>query len=348
MKLTSTSIIAALCAIALTSCIQDEYDFNKVNLEMTVAPGISIPVDKTLDDVKTGDLLDMGDCDKDEDGTFVSNGEPVTKQMEISAEEVASGTVYSDEKISVPVSVPEFLKNSKTEFRFHEPQIGFTVNNPVNCPVVMKARAKSGDKSLDIVAELPAGAEAYSVSLSGSEVAELLYPVPDAITVEDISFTGVQTKSSVCAVDAGNVVYRIMASSRIKMEFEAGSEISFDSELDLEEMGADLSKIEVSVDEFEIEASVTSTFPLDLSARAQSIDGATSLEIENPVLAKATTDVKLLAKTDGKLSDIKVIVLSVNAKNSTDGPVALGEDCTLSIDIDRLKATSGITYNPGK
>ena len=346
MKLMKNILFVMAISLSVLSCVQEEYDFDKVNLEMTVAPGISVPVDKTLDDVKTADLLDMGGCTTDTDGAYVSAGESVSHDIEVSSEDTASGTVRSDVRISVPVDVPDFLRKSTTEFRFHNPQICFTVTNPMPYAVTMNAKAVSAAGSFDFSVELPASAKDWNVSVSGEKVASILYPVPDCVTIEDISFTGAATKSQ--TADAGQAVYKIMASSRIRMEFEAGSEISFDSTLDLEEMGADLGKVEVSVNEFEIESSITSTFPLDLSASARSEDGSTSLKTENTVLSNATTEVKFLAKTDGKLSDIKSIVVSINAVNSTDSPVALTEGCTLSIDIDRLKATSGITYNPGK
>lgn len=340
--------VLLIISAAVSSCINEIYDFNNLNPEITLAPGISINVDKSLGEVNSDDLLGLSDCGTDENGTFIQTGQTTHSELTIKTEDIAAGTVYSDQKISVPVSVQEFLKSSKTAFRFHKPEIAFQISNPVSTAVTMSAKAKANGKEFSFTVDLPANAESHNVTIGGDDLAGLLYPVPDAISIEEISFTGKTATKAGTDTGSGHVVYDIFAQANIRMEFEPGSEISFDTVLDLEEMGADMSSISVSVKEFDILTSITSTFPLDLQASAKSEDGKTTLALANAIMANATTEVKLNAKTDGELSGIKKVTLSVYAKNTSDKAVALSPSNSLDIDINRLTATSGITYNPKK
>ena len=349
MKLTftpSASLALLVFGLGLTSCIQEEYDFRNVDMEMTTCPGISIPMETSLDAVGTSDLLDMGSCITGESGTYESLGETAVATAEVSGDELANGTVNSDIKIEIPVSVPEFIKSCNSEFRFHDPELSFKISNPVDYTVVMNATAKGSGKSFDFSLEMAAGAKDQTITIKGAQLAEILCPVPDAVMIENVSFTGKPLTKATTELDATKVVYEILANANIKMEFEPGSVIAFDSRLDLIEMGADMSKLAVSSDDFTLSTSITSTFPFDLSAKAASEDNSTTLEIDGIIKANATSDVTLNAKTDGKIADIKVITVSVTAVNNGTEPAAFSDGCTLNIDIDRLTATSGITYNP--
>lgn len=342
----SASLPLLAAAAFMSSCINEVYDFRKLNLEMTVAPGVSIPVGKSLGEVSSDDLLGFIGTDTDEEGTYIQTGETAGGEVTVSADELAYGTVYSDRKIYVPVSAPDFLRQSKTGFRLHEPEIEFQVNNPVGSTVTLRGNAKANGLAAAFEIELPADAECFTVKVGGKALSDILYPIPDAILIEDLSFTARPVTKGGEMTGTGSVIYNLIARSSIKMAFEAGSEISFDTTLDLEEMGADMSAISVSLNEFDLITSVRSTFPLDLSASAVSENGTTSLSFSNEILACSTTEVKLHAKTDGALGDIRKITVSVTARNTSDGPVALSPSNTLEIDVNRLTAVSGIKYQP--
>lgn len=347
MKTNIAFLAAALILTpGISSCVNEVYDFNKLNLEITVAPGISIPVDKSLGEVGSDKMLGISDCATDDNGTYMLCGEKSTDEISVSEEDLQNGSVLSGKVIEVPVTVPDFLRHSKTEFRLHNPEIEFQINNPHTCAVILKGEAMANGSHADFEAEIPAGCDTYTVRMGGKGLSDIMFPVPDNIIIGNLSF---KAKSMTKAGDTqaeGSVVYKLSANANIRMEFEPGSEITFDTTLDLEEMGADLSKISVSVKEFKVMTSVSSTFPLDLIASASSDGGTTTLSMENAVLACTTTEVTLKAKTDGALSDIKNIHLTVSARNTSDGPVALSPDNTLAIDINRLTAVSGIKYNP--
>lgn len=344
----SASLPLLAAAVFMNSCINEVYDFRKLNPEITVAPGISIPVGMSLGEVSADNLLGFEECVTDRDGVIVQSGDFAQSEVCVSSRELMSGTVQSGQSISVPVSAPDFLRLCKSEFRLHDPEIAFQISNPLPSPVIMRAKAKANEKECDIEFELPSNAVNCDIQIKGQSISELLCPIPDAILIEDISFTAKPETRSPAPDSEGVLIYRLMAQANLRMEFEKGSVLKFDTTLDLEEMGADMSTISVSLNEFDLITSVRSTFPLNLSASAVSENGGTSLSFSNEILACSTTEVKLHAKTDGALGDIRKITVSVTASNTSDGPVALSPSNTLEIDVNRLTAVSGIKYQPRK
>lgn len=349
MKRTSLFAMAALVLFAATSCVDESYDLEKLDLEMTLIPGISIAVDQNLDMIGADGIFNVkgSDIKPDSNGDYNISMKKTSASLNVDGSAIQRRTVMQDARIVVPVTgVPDFLKACRTRFMLHEPKLTFAVDNPLGCDVVMNAVAKANGERVPFSVELPAGAKGYAVSVTGAEMGRLFCPIPDEIIVEEMSFdAGVATKAT--ALDA-TYSFGITANADVKLEFEPGSEVEFECEINLADFGFSPDMIHINVSAFNVDASISSSIPMTFTATALANDGQSSFEIDTPIQGGAIgcptkSDVVAKASTSVPMFGLVPVTLKVHAVNDSDHTVVLNQGQGVSITIDRFTAVSGIT-----
>lgn len=134
------------------------------------------------------------------------------------------------------------------------------------------------------------------------------------------------------------------------MEMAAGEEIVVEYVLDMDEMGFDSSELDVIAKSFTIDAGIRNSIPLDLEIKA-SADNGTQLEV-NPATVKAgtvsapvTTDTSINVTTEGKISEIKRIVITGKAKNNSASPVKVTSEHGITLSIKKITVVSGFDFS---
>lgn len=339
-----------LSSALISSCVDEAYDLDKLDMEMTLVPGISIPVDETLQTIGADGLFNVegSGITADSNGDYTINMDKVSQTVSVSAGDMMDGSVQDGIRILLPVTgVPEFLKSCKSQYKLHEPKLVFAIDNPLDNEVEMFATAKANGVSVPFSVTVPAGVRNHSVSVTDSEMGRLFCPVPEQIALEDVRFN---SKAVTKAAD-GNLTYsfNIVANADVTLAFEPGSEFEFECEIDLRDLGFTKDMIHINVSKFDVDASICSSVPMTFTASATANGGQTSLVMDTPVEAGSiasprNSNVILKAETSVAVNDFRPVTVRVKARNDSNETVVLNKGQGVSVSIARFTAVSGVTF----
>lgn len=132
------------------------------------------------------------------------------------------------------------------------------------------------------------------------------------------------------------------------LEVPAGESVFAEYVLDLESSGFDFTDLDILIESFEVEMTVTNTVPLRLNIQTVANDGSelktipSSVEPGTPDSPKKTS-VKMQVETKGEISSIREIKITLSASNESASTVKVTADQGVSIRVEKIKLVSGIT-----
>lgn len=298
--------LTAACAVSCN--FTDDYNIDEIE------PYADVEINQEPINVPSEDFLSTGDTDTvmpDEQGNL---------SFSVSAEQAINTKVLltSGKPFNVPgevsinntADVPEFCKNQE-EAEFETARIELTLANSASEPILVNASLViDGTEGEMPEITLPANATDYKVELVANEdsksspdavwykiegpLASKLSSFSDkGITIKDITVELFETKAF--RAEEEESVFSLAASFVAPLVFKAGSVIKFD--VDYSDKLLDVSEYNITVNQYEIYASVTNSFEFEIDVTGSSTNGVSASlaspikpgSVKNPV----TTDVKV-------------------------------------------------------
>ncbi|MBR4809496.1 MAG: hypothetical protein IK031_04380 [Bacteroidales bacterium] len=354
-------ILAALGVFAMTavSCkIDNSYDLSKTEA------AVEVPIEQEPVEVPSDDLMDFNSSEaveEDSEGNL---------QITVMAE--GSATITANLKEGVAIEIPGELEmtTSKEDIPdfcaaesgavFSDARLILDFSNPSPTPVVFKGKVSSGNKKAqmpDLV--VPANKTSYKIALEtrhnenlryeeeytandyiviNESVAEVINRISaeDPIVVSDLTVELMNTRAAAPAEEE-EYEFSVGALLHVPLWFPAGTVIKYD--IDYSGELIDVSKYNVTVNDYQIVADVTNTIPFEISGYGTSTNGVRADldtpvkpgDIDNPV----KTHVLIHIKSSAEVLNLEGAVLHVTMK--TDKDVRINKNQKLDIDMKSIK-----------
>jgi len=369
-----TFFTLASAFVLCSGCIDNSYNLDELNTEMTLLPGITVPVDYSTKPSDLNSLLSDTEAEvkKDESGNYVIEG---TSSKELQAT-VSSEKFEEAQPIAIEGyiditfdKIPNYLKNLKPGSPLKAPAINFGISNPTGSEVILKCRITNGTKSEiinNIIVSPASGTQVIKVE--DSKLDNLFIgSVPGKLTITDMSIKKLdsQTRSIISdrPVNASDFVFNIGAMCTLPITLKPGAGIIISYELLLTE--ADLkifTDANADMTSFSAEGTVTSTFPLTISPEfvgtnvsGNSVGSASFLYTFNDAFVSAVqpgteaspaiTGVKAAVTLTDKIANVRKLSIKLNADNIGPEEVTLNDKQTLGFHVASLIADGGVTIS---
>lgn len=344
-------------ALAFSSCIDEDYSLENLDTTVTVLPGLSITVDTTVD-VPLSDILEEGEegpVSVTENGSYAIDGSCWRgNDFEIPAE------VFKE---SSAISIPnEFLFSHYVLpqyggglIRMHSP-ICIEVENPTDEELEMRAVVNGKNKRIEVSGiMLKPGKQ--TVTLDDEAVKELFCPFDSDVIVDNIVLYRKSAGSPAVKTLGTPSSYVFSFNAELPMVFRAGDGLEFIYHTDVMDESGVIDAIEdtgMDVTSFELQLSITSTLPFDitLSANTQSEQGDGSITLDKTIAAGSlghpvTTDLNLIAKLPYGINSLLSIgtELSAIVPSTVKGDVTLTKDYSITLNTYKISLDEGFSYS---
>ena len=365
-KLSTVLVLAGLLTVSagLSSCIQKDYDTANLDKEITIIPGMRIPVEKKIDDI---DLVSSvsNSLDTDENGNFQVS-EIVSEKKEYSVSKAVfdqNSPVELPGTIEIPIAdIPDFLSGSGINVKFSDPKLLFSVTNPLGADALLSFTASNGKQSVDLSTPVSNGASDSKVKINGDKVKDLFNNgIPEKITISSMTVKKQSSSTNALAVPCAvsGDTFKIAAGYELPLIFEAGSSISFTYDICIDTLGIDLN--DESLEGFDISAvSVCGRFgngfPLSVEmdvavfdkngkelARA-SLLGDKAIQAGKLDGTQVFTDFEIGFNVPS-VKDIYTASLYLKACNPYDVAVSLKESQKVSLELNGMIMDEGVSVN---
>jgi hypothetical protein len=353
-------IIAALGAFALTavSCINGNWGGKDTQIDNSV----TVEIEQEPVVVPSNDILDYGKSQ------LVTPDKEGNLQLSIEAKGSASITTYLNEGEATEIpgqlemtaskeELPEFC-SSESGAVFSDARVVITLKNPSPAPVLFHGKIGTGDKKADLPDLLvPAATEEYKIALTvrkdhdipideefkaneeiviTDNVAEVINHIStkEGIVIKDLT---VEPATKAIAPASEGYEFSVGATLHVPLFFPAGTVLKYD--IDFTGELIDVSKYNVTVNDYQIEADVTNTIPFEISGTGTSTNGVYA-ELDTPIKAgdvnaPANTKVYIHIKSTATVVNLEGAVLHLVLK--TDKDVRLKKNQKLDIDMKSIK-----------
>lgn len=344
-------------ALAFSSCIDEDYSLENLDTTVTVLPGLSITVDTTVD-VPLSDILEEGEegpVSVTENGSYAIDGSCWRgNDFEIPAE------VFKE---SSAISIPnEFLFSHYVLpqyggglIRMHSP-ICIEVENPTDEELEMRTVVNGKNKRIEVSGiMLKPGKQ--TVTIDDEAVKELFCPFDSDVIVDNIVLYRKSAGKPAVKTLGTPSSYVFSFNAELPMVFRAGDGLEFIYHTDLMDESGVIDAIEdtgMDVTSFELQLSITSTLPFDitLSANTQSEHGDGSITLDKTIAAGSlghpvTTDLNLIAKLPYGINSLLSIgaELSAVVPSTVKGDVTLTKDYSITLNTYKISLDEGFSYS---
>lgn len=337
--------ILAAASLILAGCkINDDYNLEKIDKEVTVLPGAETAIDVEPTRVDAGGFIPVGLSEADEDGNleYAVNGS-VTKVVPEGQDVIFEST--EEETIKLTIDVPEIIRD-QPGLRLSDPRIEFNVNQPGYSS--FSANIKANGKTVPVSGE-PIDAEGNVVL--GEEVRTLFEgSIPAEVEISDIHLQAAAPASVAAApsmkTQIAGIAVSVVAKSVLPLSFEGGTVLTFHYAFkDLGISLSELDKYDISTGSVEIKAKVTSALPFSFELNSDD-DSPVILHmtkinagtVEDPV----DTDVVIYAELK-KFEDLEKASLTVVISVPDGITATINSNQYFVIDLESFKVVEGIT-----
>lgn len=373
MKRIPVQIAAAALAALVAGCINNDYDLSKLDTEVTVLPGFTVPISITEDEVlnlNDGFLNDAGShSGTNEEGTIVI-GTKEENQVSVtapSAEEIQETIKSGNLEIEIPgvISIPcaDELSRLLPGATFSIPlKPVVEISNPTEYPMDFTALLTCGGEVVKI-GPYKVNGGLSKITVTDEAVKKFFAPVKDNISISEMKLTCVQGAQGAASFRTRAASNQISIYGYVPMELiEKEIVITYPvkeedlAEIDIAQLKQDY-KFTLPV--FTASANITSNIPMAISVSATAkvnTSSATDKEQgpfsfdkavaagspDSPVTTGISASVSLDTDTESFSS------IEITAVCTPDEAFALKSDHTLSYSDLVITFTEGITINPGK
>ena len=372
-RITAQIAVAALAALT-AGCINNDYDLAKLDTEVTILPGFTVPISITEDQVLDLDGTFLNDEDShsgtDEEGTIVI-GRKDENQVSVTApstEEIQETVRTEKLVIEIPgvIVIP-----CADEFSRLIPGATFNIplkpvieiNNPTDFAMDFTATLTCGEDNVEIGPYRVNGGLS-KITITDEAVQKFFSPIKYNIIISGMKLTCEQASESSAAFRTrAEEQNQISVYGYVPVELD-GQEFTIDysvEEKDLNEI--DIAKLrqdyKFTVPMFTASAKITSNIPVAItaSATAKVNTGSAKDKEQGPfsfnrpvasgsLSAPVTTEISASVDLDSDTESFSEIVITAVCK--PDGAFSLQPQHTLSYSDLVITFTDGITINPGK
>lgn len=334
------------------SCVNTDYDLNKLDSSMTLIPGLTIPIN-----VESSESLSLlNDVLKNSDDLAVSEtGDIVIKEsspveVSIAAEDITEQTrIEITDIVTIPVqkALNQLLKGMKLTIPRY-PVI--EVFNPVDYGLQLTGKAKLGNDVIEF-GPIPVASGQSRVELTDSRIKDFMSPVKGDIVIFDMVIEGFKSDTNSIHTKAPEV-YVFTIAGILDLTLSKGDVIDFDYEV------GDVSQDEIRnfSEEFGIEfksctvnVEITNNTPFEFSATASGNSGAASAStngtvapgsLDKPVTSKIAVSLDL----PSGVQDINNITVSIHAVASQT-PSTINKDHTLNFKLVDVVFSDGVSID---
>lgn len=373
MKRFPVQIAAVALAVLTASCINNDYDLNKLDTTVTVLPGLTIPI--SAGDDQTISLSDkfINDADShsgtDSEGTIVI-GRKEDNQVTVnapSAEEIRERMKTDKVEIEIPgtILIPcaDELSRLLNGAAFYIPlKPVVEINNPTEYPMDFTALLTCGREVVKI-GPYKVNGGLSKVTVADEAVKKFFSPVRDNISISGMKLTCVQGAQETASLSTRAGSNEISVYGYVPMEL-TGEEIVINypikeedlAEIDIAQLKQDY---KFTLPEFTASARITSNIPMAISASATAnvITSSATVKEQGPfsfdkavaagtLSSPVTTEISASVKLDADTESFSSIVIT--AVCTPDGAFSLKPEHTLAYSDLVITFTEGITINPGK
>lgn len=335
----NTAILVIVSAFS-ASCVDQTYDLSKLNSEVTVFPGLSVPVPEGM---KAGASVTVSDLFSIPKNLKTNENNALVEKFGGSvSEEFPASDIELGVKLTSPIRIKPSnnfasFQSKDCDIRFSTLPLSFSMVNPCGMPVSVEAKVTVGGKSKMISFVLTENSEVQEKTI---EIADIVNFFPEEIVISDIVLKAVQAKSVNVQKTSGKYSVSISSSLLLPFEFMPGSVLSFSTTLN--DLSLDLRELGVNTSHAIIKLLVSSTFPLSFEGKASSGDGKASVTI-SPVKANTSNqEVTIEAKADKGISTISSVSFTVKASNDTDKVAIISDKAGLDVTVKEITFPNGI------
>lgn len=373
MKRIPVQIAAVALAALIAGCINNDYDLSKLDTEVTVLPGFTVPISITEDEVlnlNDGFLNDAGShSGTNEEGTIVI-GTKEENQLSVtapSAEEIQETIKSGNLEIEIPgvISIPCADELSRllpgATFYIHLKPV-VEINNPTEYPMDFTALLTCGGEVVKI-GPYKVNGGLSKVTVADEAVKKFFSPVRDNISISGMKLTCVQGAQETASLSTRAGSNEISVYGYVPMEL-TGEEIVINypikeedlAEIDIAQLKQDY---KFTLPEFTASARITSNIPMAISASATANVKTSSATVKEQgpfsfdkavaagtLSSPVTTEISASVKLDADTESFSSIVIT--AVCTPDGAFSLKPEHTLAYSDLVITFKEGITINPGK
>ena len=330
--------IFAAASLILAGCkINDDYNLEKIDKEVTVLPGAETAIDVEPTRVDAGGFIPVGLSEADEDGNleYAANGSVTRVVPE------GQDVTFESETITLTIDVPEIIRD-QPGLKLSDPRIEFNVNQTGYSKI--SANIKANGKTVPVSDE-PIDAEGNVVL--GEEVRTLFEgSIPAEVEISDIHLQAAAPACVSAAPSMKTQIAGIVAKSVLPLSFEGGTVLTFHYAFkDLGISLSELDKYDISTGSVEIKAKVTSALPFSFEINSDE-DSPVILHmtkinagtVDHPV----DTDVVIYAELK-KFEDLEKASLTVVISVPEGITATINSNQYFVVDLESFKVVEGIT-----
>jgi len=344
---TRATLFCAIAAVALSACVNRNYDLNNLDRSLQLLSGIEVAINPNGNSstITAEDLF--GAIDMTQDKVIRSD---VEISQKVSYKEISGGNecLLDGAFVFDMSSMPAFFKNSSNDLKFSEnANIAVSVTNPFDCSVIMDFdfTADTQDAQqcvMPIIIPPKANNQEVNIKLS-----DYISHIPESITIDNITLTADQTKSGTTPSAEDKVTFEIGdAHITVDASMETGSKFTFQYELsiredfniDFEELGIE----DADAKSFEIKGSIRTNLPIQLDAKT--VEGSDVTASITTIVAEDSekwVDFSISVECPGGLRSVKKIVADFNAVALKDIDFKNNKH-NIEFKAETLKLTEGI------
>lgn len=353
-------IIAALGAFALTavSCINGNWGGKDTQIDNSV----TVEIEQEPVVVPSDDIMAFGKSQ------IINSDKEGNLHLEVEAKGSASITTVLNEGEATEIpgqlemapeeeDLPDFC-SSESGAIFSDARVILSLKNPSPTPVLFNGKISAGSKVADLPALLvPPATEEYKIALTlrknptleledkfkadeefivSDNVADVINHISadDGIVIKNLT---VEPATKAIAPASEGYEFSVGATLHVPLFFPAGTVLKYD--IDFTGELIDVSKYNVTVNDYQIEADVTNTIPFEISGTGTSTNGVYA-ELDTPIKAgdvnaPANTKVYIHIKSTATVVNLEGAVLHLVLK--TDKDVRLKKNQKLDIDMKSIK-----------
>lgn len=368
-----TRAILAAIAILAVSCVKSEYDDKNTDKEISVLPGVSVKVNKSLQDISPESLIIVGGKTMSVDSkgnykivSYTAKGGDVEY---ISADSFNAGQpVALSSEIELGFeNMPDFLSKDSFSGSLSNPVLEITVNNETGSDALLNLTIEAGSEAKKYTGiAIPTGKN-QKVAISDNDFKSLFRDgVPEKINIKDMSLSKTPTKAGSSSSGEASDKYQVSvgADCEVPMTFDANTVAVFDYTVDFDKETLSINSLEgiqVGTKVIEFTGTVWNTIPLSVKFQAKGLDADKAVitkevtfnytdangKVVSSILAgtpgnEVATNFTVRIKSDSDLLDMKYIQAVIEATNSTDQAVSLNEAQVIKFHFNDATFEDGI------
>lgn len=329
-----------VCMASVCSCVVDDsYDLKKFNKEMTVVPGLSVPIPENVETnskLQASDLISLGSSFSTSNGAYETRSEGTVSKT-VSEYELSTGVRMDDIVIKFS-GIPNGIDLEATNLVFEKVPVKLALINPTGYPVKVDAIIKAGKKSKVVSWTL---SESTELQVKDDiDISDIISSIPETVSVTDITLSSMSTKSSVIeADDVNNFKFDLNAISSIPLKFRPKSVLVFTTAL--KDITTDLSSLNFDATKAVVKLIVNSTIPLSIEGSAKA-SGA-SMSMSRLKANAINQEVTISLEAESGVTDLSDMLITVKAENDTDKLAVIDENCKLDITLKEVTLPDGVT-----